>query len=239
MRARSRAQPSTSPSTDETDGADDGSARRGVVRVDVARLDDALEKLSDLVVTRSRLQRTLEVLHAQGVDVRPVARIAQDMSRQLRGLRGSIMQARLVSVAEMLERLPLLVRGLQQSTGKAVDLQLDTGRTELDKSVAERIFPAVIHLVRNAIDHALEPNEERQRLGKPVRGKLLVQCREQANNQLELTIADDGRGVDALALARRAGRDLPAGDDALLALMCEPACPPGARSPPPAAEGWG
>ena len=110
------------------------------------------------------------------------------MSRQLRDLRGSIMQARLVSVAEMLERLPLLVRGLQRSTGKAVDLQLDAGRAELDKSVAERIFPAVIHLVRNAIDHALEATDERQRLGKPARGKLLVQCQEQANNQLELTI---------------------------------------------------
>ena len=210
------------PELGETSEADEGGARRGVVRVDVARLDDALEKLSDLVVIRSRMMRALEELHADGVDIRPVAQIAQEMSRQLRGLRGSIMKARLVSVAEMLERLPLLVRGLQRSTGKAVDLELDTGRAELDKSVAERIFPAIIHLVRNAMDHALEPSEERQRQGKPSRGRLSVQCREQANNQLELTIADDGRGVDGEALARRAGREAPAGDEALLALMSEP-----------------
>lgn len=204
------------------DPGDAGSARRGVVRVDVARLDDALEKLSDLVVTRSRLHRALEDLHGHGVDVRAVSQIAQEMSRQLRGLRRSIMQARLVSVAEMLERLPLLVRGLQRSTGKAVDLEVDTGRAELDKSVAERIFPAVIHLVRNAIDHALEPAEERQRLGKPPRGRLRVVCREQANNLLQLTISDDGRGIDAAALAARAGKEPPASEEALLALMALP-----------------
>ena len=201
---------------------DEGNARKGVVRVDVARLDQALEKLSDLVVTRFRLQRAVDQLHAAGTDVRGLAQIAQELSRQLRDLRGSIMRARLVPVAEMLERLPLLVRGLERTTGKLVDLELDTGRAELDKTVAERIFPAIIHLVRNTVDHALEPADERLRRGKPARGRLRVHCQEQANNLLELTIQDDGRGVDVAALAQRAGVQPPATGEAVLALMCQP-----------------
>ena len=122
----------------------------------------------------------------------------------------------------MLERLPLLVRGLERTTGKSVDLELDTGRAELDKTVAERIFPAIIHLVRNAVDHALEPADERLRRGKPARGRLRVQCREQANNLLELTVEDDGRGVDVAALAERAGVQPVATSEGLLALMCQP-----------------
>ena len=201
---------------------DEGAARKGVVRVDVARLDQALEKLSELVVTRFRLQRALEQLHEAGSDVRPLNQIAQELARQLRDLRGSIMGARLVPVAELLERLPLLVRGLERTTGKAVDLELDTGRAELDKAVAERVFPAIIHLVRNTVDHALEPADERLRRGKPARGQLRVHCREQANNLLELIIEDDGRGVDAAALAQRAGVQPPATSEGLLALMCQP-----------------
>jgi two-component system, chemotaxis family, sensor kinase CheA len=201
---------------------DDTAARRGIVRVEVARLDDALEKLSALVVTRSRLQRALDELHRNGADVRALAVIAHETGRQLRDLRASIMRARLVSAAEMLERLPLLVRGLGRTTGKPVTLALDTGRAELDKSVAERIFPAVIHLVRNAVDHAIEEPDLRQRLGKPTKGTLRIHCLERANNQLELTVEDDGRGIDGAALAARAGREPPTSEEALLALMSLP-----------------
>jgi two-component system chemotaxis sensor kinase CheA len=132
------------------------------------------------------------------------------------------MRARLVPAAEMLERVPLLVRGLARSTGKEVTLDLDPGKAELDKAVAERIFPAIIHLVRNAVDHGLESPAERIRAGKPPGALLRMTCLPRSSNQLELTIADDGRGIDVAALARRAGRPVPTGEEALLALMTLP-----------------
>ncbi len=193
-----------------------------VVRVDVARLDDALDKLSALVVTRFRLERAVAALAAQGADVRALRLVVHEHARQVRDLRAAIMKARMVSAAELLERVPLLVRRLAAEIGKRVRLDLETGRAELDKSVGERIFPAIVHLIRNAVDHGLESPDDRRRLGKPEEGRILVSCHERGNNQLELVIEDDGRGIDGAALARRARREPPRSDDELLALVTTP-----------------
>jgi two-component system chemotaxis sensor kinase CheA len=206
----------------EVEPAADELGRRGVVRVEVSRLDDALEKLSAVVTTQFRLARAMAALRAAGADVRDLAQVLAENARQVRDLRAAIMRARMVSVSEMLERIPLLVRGLTRATGKEVRLELDAGRAELDKTVAERIFPAVVHLVRNAVDHALETPDERQKAGKPAAGLVRVTCHERSDNQLELSIADDGRGVDAAAVARRAGATLPATPEALLELLVRP-----------------
>jgi two-component system chemotaxis sensor kinase CheA len=222
---RSSSSSSSLPMLDQSTAegiSDEGAARRGVVRVEVAKLDDALEKLSALLVTRARLNRAVIELTARGADVRDLSAIVNESGRQLRDLRAAIMSARMISAAEMLERLPLLVRGLQRSTGKQVNLEVDTGQAGLDKSVAEHIFPALVHLVRNAVDHAIESPETRTRAGKPARGNLRVTCRETANNQVQLEVADDGRGLDLRGLAKRAGRELPATEEAVLALLCLP-----------------
>ncbi|KYF81902.1 chemotaxis protein CheA, partial [Sorangium cellulosum] len=195
---------------------------RGVVRVEVARLDDALDKLSALVVARFRLARAAADLRARGVDVRDLAEILREHDRQLRDLRGAIMRARMISVTELLERVPLVVRGLGRATGKEVRIEIDAGKAELDKAVAERIFPAIVHLLRNAVDHAIEAPAERRRLGKPEEGVIRVSCFERSNNQLELVVADDGRGIDRAQVARRAGRPAPETDAALLDLITLP-----------------
>jgi two-component system chemotaxis sensor kinase CheA len=88
--------------------------------------------------------------------------------------------------------------------------------------VADRIFPALVHLVRNAVDHGIEAAEERRRLGKPEEGVVRVACFERSNRQLELSIADDGRGIDAEKLARKAGRPAPDSEAALLDLLALP-----------------
>jgi two-component system chemotaxis sensor kinase CheA len=207
---------------DQNDLHDVDPRRRGIVRVEVARLDDALEKLSSLVVTQFRLIRTVAALKETGVDVRELAQVIAENRRQLRDLRASIMRARMVSVSELLERVPLIMRGLSRATGKDARLDITTGKTELDKAVAERIFPAVVHLVRNAVDHALETPAARQAAGKAPVGLVSVACFERSDSQLELTITDDGRGIDAAAVARRAGTPVPATDDALLDLLTRP-----------------
>lgn len=202
---------------------DDGDATgRGVIRVEVSRLDDALERLSALIVTRYRMGRAIAALAAQGADVRRLEETMVESGRHLRDLRAAIMRARMVSVAELLERVPLMVRGLARTTGKQVAVTIDAGRAELDKAVGERIFPAIVHLIRNAVDHAIEAPEERRARGKPAEGRIAVSCHDRANHQLELTIADDGRGVDREAVARRAGKPTPSTDEALLELIATP-----------------
>ncbi len=209
---------------DDVAGAGDHNFNRStrLVRVDVARLDDAMEKLSALVVNRFRLQRAVAQLRASGADVRALSEILAENGRQLRDLRAAIMRARMVPMGELLERIPLLVRGLERSTGKHVEVRIDAGHAELDKAVAERLLPAIVHLVRNAVDHAIEPPEERVRAGKSAIGLVEVTCHERSNNRLELAVRDDGRGVDRAAVAHKAGKPVPEHDEALLALLTLP-----------------
>ena len=209
------------PAEPELEEEDTG-ARPGLVRVEVSRLDDAMERLSALIVTRYRLARAVADLAATGVDVRPLTRILAENARQLRDLRAAVLNVRMVRVSELLERVPLLVRGLGRNTGKQVQLVMDAGDAEVDKSVADRLFPAIVHLVRNAVDHAIEPAQERRAKGKQEEGLLRIFCLQRGDNQLELSIEDDGRGVDREQVARRAQREVPPTDAALLELLCLP-----------------
>jgi two-component system, chemotaxis family, sensor kinase CheA len=192
------------------------------IRVDVKRLDDAFESLSALVVGRFRFARALATLREQGSDVRELTQLLSEHTRELRSLRATLTRARMVSVAQLLERVPLLVRGMSKSSRKRVRLSIDAGRAELDKGVAERIFPAILHLVRNAVDHAIEAPDERVRLGKPREGEIAIHCFERSDNQLELTVRDDGAGIDRERVARMAGRAVPQDDQGLLALITQP-----------------
>jgi len=204
------------------DDAFDVQTRRGVVRVDVSRLDDAMEGLSALIVTRFRLARAVAALGERGVNTRELGAIMTDNARQLRDLRAAIVRVRMVPVSELLERVPLLVRGLRRSANRAVRLELEGGTAELDKSVCERLFPVIVHLVRNAVDHAIETPDERLRRGKPEEGLLRITCSARSNTRLELTVSDDGRGIDRTSVARKAGRPSPNDDAALLDLLCIP-----------------
>jgi len=206
----------------ESDPDDLVQGNRGVIRVELSRLDDALDKLAALVVTRFKLANCVNELRDRGVDVRELTTIAGEVHRQLRDLRRAITRSRMVSVGELLERVPLIVRAMSRSTGKQVRLSVDAGKAELDKAVAERVFPAIVHLVRNAVDHAIETPEERVRLGKAPEGTITVTCFEHSDAQLELRISDDGRGIDAAAISRRAGREVPTDERGILELITMP-----------------
>ena len=203
-------------------GPEETTPRRNLLRVDVTRVDDAMERLAALIVTRSRLARAIGDLAARGADTRELSQIAQENARQLRDLRASILQVRMVPLTEILERVPLMLRALTRTSGRQVRLQVEGANAELDKAVAERIFPAIVHLVRNAVDHGIESAEERARAGKPAEGTVSIRCSARSNTRLELSIGDDGRGVDRTALARRAGVKPPESDPELLELLCQP-----------------
>ncbi len=207
--------------SDEGGGGDAvGRSRRGeVLRVDVRRLDEALDGLSALVVSRWRIERAVLDLESGQATTRDLKNLLTENARQLRDLRAAIMRARMVPVSELLERAPLLVRGLARSSNKLVRLTIEAGPSELDKAVVDRLFPVIVHLLRNAVDHALEAPEARRAAGKPEEGQLRISCRTQSATQLALVISDDGRGVDAEKVARRAGCEVPKTDAQLLALI--------------------
>lgn len=202
------------PSEDLVQGPDP--TRSSHVRVDIRRLDEALERLSALVVVQARLQ----ALAAEGG--RELQQAVAEGSRRLRDLRNAVMRARMVPASDLIERAPLLVRGLAATTGKKVEVQTEATSVELDKAVADRLFPVLVHLLRNAVDHAIEPPEERRRAGKPESGTIRVACAASSDAFLELVISDDGRGIDRARVAARAGVEVPQTDDKLLELLVRP-----------------
>lgn len=192
------------------------------VRVDIRKLDEALEHLSELIVTRSKLANIAAKLAANGVDTRELCAVVSENGRQLKRLRTSITQARMVSLSELFQRLPLVVRGLTKNPEKAVDIFVQAGSAEVDKAVADRIFPAIVHLIRNSVDHAIETKAERVRSGKDETGMITVLCDDSSGSILSITVKDDGQGINRNAVARKSGLHVAKNDGELLNQICRP-----------------
>ena len=200
-----------------------------MVRVDLARLDQLMQKVGDLVISRARLSESLARVerHVPPVEWRAVQESAIAIDRQVRTLREGIMRIRLVPVGEIFRRMPFVVRDLARETGKSVLLDLRGQSTEIDKYLIERMMDPVLHLVRNAVSHGIEAPETRLANGKKPDGTILLSAAT-VGDVVVLEVADDGRGVDRAAVAEKAaqaGITLPPGplDDAtLLSVLCAP-----------------
>ena len=200
-----------------------------VVRVDLTRLDDLMRIIGDLVISRARLDDALARVEARvpAVEWRAVQEHGQTIERQLRDLREGLMRVRLVPVGEIFRRMPFVVRDLARDSGKRVRLEIRGQETEIDKFLIERMMDPVLHLVRNAVSHGFEPPAERIAAGKPEEGTLTL-AGASVGDTVVLEVADDGRGVDAEAVAQHAramGLAVPAGpldSAAVLDLICSP-----------------
>jgi two-component system, chemotaxis family, sensor kinase CheA len=200
-----------------------------VVRVDLARLDEVMRMIGDLVISRACLDAATapaEALLPPAV-WRPIQENTQTIERQLRDLREGVMRLRLVPVGEIFRRMPFVVRDLARESGTKVRLELRGQDTEIDKFLIERMMDPVLHLVRNAVSHGFERPAARLAAGKPEEGTLMLAAAS-VGESVVLEIADDGRGIDAAAVAARAralGFTLPEGPiDAatLLDVLCAP-----------------
>lgn len=200
-----------------------------MVRVDLARLDQLMQKVGDLVITRARLAESLARIerHVPPVEWRAVQERAISIDRQVRTLREGIMRIRLVPVGEIFRRMPFVVRDLAREAGKSVLLDLRGQSTEIDKYLIERMMDPVLHLVRNAVSHGIETPDVRTAGGKKPEGTILLSAAT-VGDVVVLEIADDGRGVDRAAVAAKAalaGIPLPPGpldDAALVSILCAP-----------------
>lgn len=192
------------------------------IRVEIRKLDETLERLSELVVTRSKLARAAADLRESGSDTRALDAVIAENSRQLRRLRAAITEARMVPLSELLQRLPLIVRGITKDSTKAVNMNIRAGNAEVDKAVADKIMPAIVHLIRNSVDHAIETKEERRKNNRPEAGTIRVECDDTSGTHLVLTISDDGKGIDREAVAKKAGRSVAQNNEELLKQITMP-----------------
>jgi two-component system chemotaxis sensor kinase CheA len=205
-----------------------------VVRVDLARLDELMRMVGELVITRSRLGES--VAHASG----GLSSNAWDdlneanetLERQLRSIREGVMRIRLVPIGEVFERMRFAMRDIARETGKAIHLQFDGQTTEIDKLVVDRMLEPLLHLVRNAASHGIESRADRVAAGKAPDGTISLRARA-AGDRIVIEVEDDGTGIDGRRIASRAAELslLPVADarsaealppDALLDIICSP-----------------
>ena len=199
------------------------------VRVDLARLDELMRMIGNLVILRSRLTDTLarSERHLPPGQYREIQDDAEAIERELRELREGVMRIRLVPIGEIFRRMPFVVRDLARETGRSVNVVLSGQDTKIDKFLVERMMDPVLHLVRNAVSHGIETPAEREAAGKPPAATLRLSA-SASGETVVIEIADDGRGIDVDRVAERAkqvGLVLPAGpldDVALLEVISAP-----------------
>lgn len=155
------------------------------VRVDVQRLDRLMDLAGELVLARNQLL---------AADARALPEATQRVSTLTSQLQAEVMETRLHPVSGAWDRLPRLVRDVARACGREVRLVLEGGETELDRGVLEAIRDPLVHLVRNAVDHGIEPPEERVARGKPREGTLRIRA-SHAGGRVRIEVADDGAGV--------------------------------------------
>ena len=179
------------------------------VRVPVAKLDRLVDLVGELVIAQSRLRQL--AFREPGTELES---IAEEMERLTSELRESAMDVRMMPIGTTFARFRRLVRDLGSKLNKDVDLVIEGGDTELDKTVLQQLGDPLVHLVRNSMDHGIETPEDRIAAGKPARATLRISA-EHADASVRIEISDDGRGVPrAKVLARAIERGLlPAGSE--------------------------
>ncbi|HEX5183202.1 MAG TPA: chemotaxis protein CheA [Allosphingosinicella sp.] len=182
-------------------GASSPSARGAsrTIRLPVELLDRMMSGVSDLVLARNELARQLRETGAGG----DVSACFERVSSSIADLRDAVTRTRMQRIDNLFAPLPRMVRDLAAETRKHVQLVIDGGDVELDREMIEMLRDPLTHIIRNAIDHGIEPPADREDGGKKPAGILSVSAR-QAGNQILIEIRDDGRGIDAEALVAKA-----------------------------------
>jgi two-component system chemotaxis sensor kinase CheA len=173
-----------------------GAAR--TVRVDAERLDALMHSMGELVIHRTAVEALTGSLDVPGLQ-----QAMQELTRSSQALQAMVMQVRMIPVDVVFLRFPRLVRDLSGKLGKEVKLNLVGSETELDRTVVDALGDPLVHLVRNSLDHGLEPVEERVAAGKPEVGTLEISARH-AGGSVVIEVRDDGRGINPEAVARTA-----------------------------------
>jgi two-component system, chemotaxis family, sensor kinase CheA len=177
-----------------------GSSLRSVsrtVRVDIDKLDSLMNIVGELVLAKSAIAGIAEKLHSSGADAQAIElqKATRILERRLGDLQKGVMEVRMVPVGQLFEKLIRIVRRVAAEQGKKVTLDCRGTDTELDKLIVEDLSDPLMHIIRNAIDHGLEPPEERLAAGKPEKGTISLWASQQGNHVV-LEVRDDGRGID-------------------------------------------
>ncbi|MHB1837737.1 MAG: Hpt domain-containing protein, partial [Solirubrobacteraceae bacterium] len=192
------ASPAAAPEPQPAQAATKAASAARTVRVDAERLDALMHSMGELVIHRTAVEALTANLEVPGLQ-----QAMQELTRSSQALQSMVMQVRMIPVDVVFLRFPRLVRDLSGKLGKEVKLNLVGSETELDRTVVDALGDPLVHLVRNSLDHGLEPVAERRAAGKSDVGTLEIAARH-AGGSVVIEVRDDGRGIDPEIVARKA-----------------------------------
>jgi len=160
------------------------------VRVDIDRLDNLMNLVSELIIIKTRLEDL-----SSNSNMKEMEDTLEYLERITTSLHDSVMKVRMVPVERVFNRFPRMVRDLSKELNKKVNFIIHGENTEVDRTVIDEIGDPLIHLIRNSMDHGIEKPEERIKLGKAEEGNLTLKAYPDGNSVV-IEISDDGRGID-------------------------------------------
>lgn len=173
-------------------------AQAQTLRVNINVLENLMNMVSELVLTRNQL---LQILRSVGDS--PFSAPLQRLNQVTTELQESVMMTRMQPIGNAWSKLPRLVRDLAQELGKRIELVMSGADTELDRQILESIKDPLTHMVRNSGDHGLESPEERRAAGKPEQGTIHLSARHEGGHII-VQVADDGRGLPTARIRAKA-----------------------------------
>lgn len=187
------AAPEAAPSAKSTAG-------NQTVRVNTEKLDSLMDVVGELVIVQSQL---IETSRQEGGVGSALQRNVSQLSRITKELQHTAMSLRMIPIKPMFQKMERLARDLARDFGKKVSYVTSGEDTELDRTVVEEIGDPLVHMVRNALDHGLEPSADRIAKGKPETGSLHLKAYHQGSN-IVIELQDDGRGIDPERILKKA-----------------------------------
>ncbi len=173
----------------------------GSIRVGVDKVDSLINLVGELVITQSMLSEL-----GSDFDISKLDKLTSGLEQLLQNtkeLQESVMRIRMLPISFAFNRFPRLIHDLSKKTGKSIELVIKGEQTELDKTVMEQIGDPLVHLVRNAADHGIEPVDVRLAAGKPEQGTITLDAYHQGGN-IVIEISDDGGGINRQAVLEKA-----------------------------------
>lgn len=168
------------------------------VRVSVQKLDDLMNLVEELVVRKLKLENSLPPKIRRSIE-----REFLVFERVISRLQDTVMELRLIPLKYIVDRFPRMVRDLSQSLGKEVEFEIIGSDVTVDRIVLDKIQDPLVHLIRNAIDHGIEPPDVREKTGKSRVGKVRLVA-EKMRDHVLIEISDDGKGLDVEKIKKRA-----------------------------------
>lgn len=187
-----------------------GGRIRETVKVDLERIDSVVEMIGELIIVESMITNAEEVRSVASLRFRNYLGQLSKISRDLQSI---AMRMRMVPVRGVFQKMARLVRDLSLKTGKSVRLVQLGESTEMDRSMVERIEDPLVHMIRNAIDHAIETPDVRRSLGKPELGTITLSARHEGGSVV-IELSDDGRGLSRDGILKKARERGLVGDNA-------------------------